>query len=78
MIYQIWSHIITWANKKISLVGCMMVANQVVLTSIWYLPSCDNYIDDTFKRDRAFVWNIIWSMLHDKCALGLIYPPTLT
>jgi hypothetical protein len=34
------SKLINWWNKKVSLVSKVLVVNQIVLVSIWYITAC--------------------------------------
>ena len=31
-----------WSNKNLSMVGRILITNQVILLSIWYIASCTN------------------------------------
>jgi hypothetical protein len=42
MMFALKSKLITWSHNKLSLVGRILVANQVLLTSTWYLAACWN------------------------------------
>ena len=61
MLSQIRKHLHRWANNWISLAGRIMVANQVILSSIWYLASCTDFSNQAIKLVRATVRNYIWS-----------------
>lgn len=65
MLSQIRKHIIRWSNQQLSLVGQIMVANQVVFSSIWYLASCTNILGKALKLARATIRNYIWSDRRD-------------
>ena len=61
MLSQIRKHLHRWANNKLSLAGRIMVSNQVILSSIWYLASCTDFSSQALKLVRATVRNYIWS-----------------
>ena len=61
MLNQIRKHLAKWVNHPLSLAGRIMVSNQVILSSIWYLASCTDLIGKTLKIARATVRNYIWS-----------------
>ena len=61
MLNQIRKHLARWSDKKLSLAGRIMVANQVILASIWYLASCTDISGQAIKIARATVRNYIWS-----------------
>ena len=61
MLSQVRKHLHRWANNKLSLAGRIMVANQVILSSIWYLASCTDFSTHALKLVRATVRNYIWS-----------------
>ena len=50
-----------WAAARLSLAGRMLVANQVILASIWYIVSCWNPSKDFINFIRSLVRNFIWS-----------------
>lgn len=61
MLNQIRKHLLRWSSSKLSLAGRIMVSNQVVLSSIWYLASCTDLSGQALKLARAMVRNYIWS-----------------
>lgn len=61
MLSQIRKHLARWAGNKLSLAGRIMVSNQVILSSIWYLASCTDISGQALKTARATVRNFIWS-----------------
>ena len=65
MLSQIRKHIQRWSGNKLSLAGRIMVSNQVVLSSIWYLASCSDLSGKSFKLARAAVRNYMWSGKRD-------------
>lgn len=68
MLGQIRKHLSKWANKPLSLAGRIMIANQVVLSSIWYFASCTDYSGKALKLAKATVRNYIWSGREESCA----------
>ena len=67
MLGQIRKHLHKWANKPLSLAGRIMVANQVVLSSIWYLASCTDLSSHALKLARATVRTYMWSGKKESC-----------
>ena len=61
MLSQIRKHLSIWSHHKLSLAGRIMIANQVVLSSIWYLASCTDLSGKALKQARALVRNYMWS-----------------
>jgi hypothetical protein len=61
MMAQIRKHLIRWSANKLSLAGRIMVSNQVVLSSIWYLASCMDFSGKSLKLARTTVRNYMWS-----------------
>ena len=49
MMGQIRKHLHRWAEHKLSLAGRIMVCNQVILSSIWYLASCMDFSTQALK-----------------------------
>ena len=68
MLAQIRKHLHRWAGNKLSLAGRIMVSNQVILSSIWYLASCSDFSGQALKLARATVRNYIWSGRRESCA----------
>lgn len=60
MLGQIRKHLAKWANQPLSLAGRIMIANQVILSSIWYLASCTDYSGKALRIAKATVRNYIW------------------
>ena len=65
MLRQIRKHLLRWSGNKLSLAGRIMVSNQVVLSSIWYLASCTDLSGNALKLARAAVRNYMWSGKRD-------------
>jgi hypothetical protein len=61
MLSQVRKHLHRWARNKLSLAGRIMIANQVILSSIWYFASCMDFSNHALKLVRATVRNYIWS-----------------
>lgn len=61
MLSQLRKHLAIWSTHKLSLAGRIMIANQVILSSIWYLASCTDLSGKTLKLARAMVRNYMWS-----------------
>ena len=61
MLSQIRKHLAIWSTQKLSLAGRIMIVNQVVLSSIWYLASCTDLSGKALKLAKALVRNYMWS-----------------
>ena len=61
MLGQIRKHLHRWAGNRLSVAGRIMIANQVILSSIWYFASCMDFSNQALKLARATVRNYIWS-----------------
>jgi hypothetical protein len=61
MLGQVRKHLQRWAGNKLSLAGRIMIANQVILSSIWYFASCMNFSNQALNLVRATIRNYIWS-----------------
>lgn len=68
MLSQIRKHLSKWSNHPLSLVGRIMVSNQVILSSIWYLASGTDLTGNALKVAKATVRNYIWSGKRESCA----------
>jgi exonuclease III len=65
MLNHIRKHLLNWSTNKLSLAGRILIANQVVLSSIWYLASCTDLSGKSLKLARAAVRNYVWSGKRD-------------
>ena len=61
MLGQVRKHLQRWIGNKLSVVGRIMIANQVILSSIWYFASCMDFSNQAINLVRATVRNYIWS-----------------
>ena len=61
MLSQVRKHLHRWAGNQLSLAGRIMVANQVILSSIWYFASCMTFSNKALNLVRATVRNYMWS-----------------
>jgi hypothetical protein len=52
--------LINWSNNMLSLAGRILVANQVLLVSIWYLAACWNLDPRMCSQVRGLIRNFIW------------------
>lgn len=50
-----------WATIHLSLIGRILIENQVLLASIWYVASCWYLQVHTINKVKALVRNYIWS-----------------
>ncbi len=51
---------ITWGNCNLSLAGRILVSNQVLLSSMWYLAACWNPNPRMCNQIKGAVRNFIW------------------
>lgn len=61
VVDKIRGQLLTWTSKKLSLGGRVLVSNQVIATSIWYLASCLDVSRDALKQVRAMIRNYVWA-----------------
>jgi hypothetical protein len=54
------SKLIAWSHNHLSLVGRILVANQVFLASMWYLVACWNPNPRISNQIRGVIRNFIW------------------
>ncbi len=60
MMLALKSKLIIWSNNALSLAGRILVANQVLLASIWYLVACWNPDPKMSSQVRGLIRNFIW------------------
>jgi hypothetical protein len=51
---------IAWGNCNLSLACKILVANQVLLSSMWFMVACWNPNPKMCNQIRRVVWNFIW------------------
>jgi hypothetical protein len=61
MMLALKSKLITWSHNKLSLMGRILVANQVLLASTWYLATCWNPNPRMCAQVKGVIRNFIWS-----------------
>jgi len=54
------SKLIAWSHNLLSLAGRILVANQVLLASMWYLVACWNPNPRMTTQIRGVIRNFIW------------------
>ncbi len=60
MMVSLKGKLISWSNNKLSLVGRILVANQVLLASMWYIAASWNPSPRMCSQVRGVVRNFIW------------------
>jgi hypothetical protein len=51
---------IAWGNYNLSLVGKIFIANQVLLSSMWYMAACWNPNPKMCNQIKGVIRNFIW------------------
>jgi len=60
MLSALKGKLICWSHSNLSLTGRVLVANQVLLASTWYLVACWNPNPNMCSQVREVVRNFIW------------------
>ena len=60
VIYSIQQRLIHWSSKKLSLAGRIIVANQVLLATVWYNLSCWTISKKSIHQIHHLIRNYIW------------------
>jgi hypothetical protein len=60
MLIALKGKFINWSTRSLSLAGRILVANQVLLASMWYLATCWNPNPRMCGQVRGVVRNFIW------------------
>jgi hypothetical protein len=60
MMFALKGKLINWSQNNLSLAGKILVANQVLLASMWYLATCWNPNPRMCCHVRGVVKNFIW------------------
>ena len=61
VLSEIRGKLAQWVNKPLSMAARILVTNQVVLASIWYIASCADLARSVLAKARTLVRNFIWS-----------------
>ncbi len=59
-MHALKSKLLIWSNNALSLAGRILVANQVLLASIWYLAACWNPDPRMNSQVKGLIRNFIW------------------
>lgn len=60
VLTQIRNKLAQWSSRKLSMAARVLVSNQVVLASIWYIASGADISKSILAKARALVRNFIW------------------
>ncbi len=60
MLSALKEKLICWSHNNLSLAGRVLVANQVLLASTWYLAACWNPNPSMCSQVRGVIRNFIW------------------
>jgi len=60
MMAALKGKLISWGHNMLSLAGRILVANQVLLASIWYMAACWNPNPRICCQVRGVIRNFIW------------------
>ena len=66
ILQQIRGKLVVWSPKPLFLAVRILVSNQVILASIWYIASCTNISLGALKKVKTLVRNFIWGREPDK------------
>jgi hypothetical protein len=78
VIQQVRGKLNQWGGKQNSLSAKTLVANQVVLGSIWYLKSCFNISYASFHKIKTLVQNLVWgSHVNNKTSARVAWDTTI-
>ncbi len=62
MMIALKSKLVSWSHNNLSLAGRILVANQVLLASLWYLVACWNPNSRMCAQVRGVIKNFIWGV----------------
>jgi len=78
IIQKIRGKLAFWSPKPLSMATRILVSNQVILASIWYIASCANISQEVLKKVKALIRNYIWSgNLKKKCRARVAWDSTI-
>jgi len=61
MVTSLKGKLINWSTCRLSLAGRILVANQVLLASMWYMAAAWNPNPTMYSQTKGIVRNFIWS-----------------
>ena len=78
LLHSMRKKLLYWSNRRLSLAGRLVVANQVLLSSMWYVTSCWIYVKSAIGQIQRLIRNFIWAGGDDGLARSKVAWETLT
>ena len=61
LLLSIRRKILFWSSARLSLAGRVVVANQVLLATMWYITSCWVFSSSCISQIQRLIRNFLWS-----------------
>ena len=60
ILHQIRTKLAAWSNRKLLMAARILVTNQIVPASIWFITSCADLARKVLQKARTLVRNFVW------------------
>ncbi len=61
VLHSIRKKLMYWSTKQLSLAGRIVIVNQVLLSSMWYITSCWIFVKSAISQIQRLIRNFLWS-----------------
>ena len=60
LLHSMRKKLMYWSRKHLSLVGRIVIVNQVLLASMWYETSCWKFVKSAIAQIQRLIRNYLW------------------
>ena len=78
LLLSIRRKLIFWSSARLSLAGRALVANQVLLATMWYVTSCWIFSSSCISQIQRLIRNFLWSGKNGDATRAKIAWPVIT
>ena len=78
LLLSIRRKLIFWSSARLSLAGREMVANQVLLATMWYVTSCWIFSSSCISQVQRLIRNFLWSVKNRDATRAKVAWPVIT
>ena len=65
LLHAMRKKLMYWSTKQLSVAGRVVIANQVLLSSMWYITSCWIFVKSSITQIQRLIRNFLWSGSED-------------
>ena len=78
LLLSIRKKLLHWSSARLSLAGRVVVANQVLLATMWYVTSCWIFSSSCISQVQRLITNFLWSRGDGRLAKAKVAWPVIT